>query len=306
VTSIVDDNFWEKVLSWLDGYLSMKYGLIQRWQKELKMRTIKTVVVIAGLFISLTAGAAINQTPGTTTRIEPLPRDLELQLALSALPPHLRDNATVYLLNPAKGFEVARQGTNGFHAFVARTGDDSFRGSWPFTKYRDDILYPISFDETGAKAQMKLFFDAADMQAKGTPPEELKKFIQQRYKTHYYKPPGRAGVSYMLSPILRTYVNPDQSDEVATANIPHVMHYAPDVSAKEIGAATPTPEQFQYFKDHGRWPETPYPILILHGPHGYMIQFQGVAERDAITQGYADMLARLCKIKQVWCLPSAQ
>jgi len=48
----------------------------------------------------------------------PLPRDLEIQLALSALPPHLRDNATVYVLNPAKGFEVARQGTNGFHAFV--------------------------------------------------------------------------------------------------------------------------------------------------------------------------------------------
>ena len=82
-------------------------------------------------------------------KIEPLPRDLEIQLALSALPPHLRDNATVYILNPDKGFEVARKGTNGFHAFVARTGDDTFRGSWAFTKYRDDILYPISFDKAG-------------------------------------------------------------------------------------------------------------------------------------------------------------
>jgi hypothetical protein len=264
-----------------------------------------TIAVIAGLCLSLTASAQ-NQQTSSGNKIERLPRDLEIQLALSALPPHLRDNATVYVLNPDKGFEVARQGTNGFHAFVARTGDDSFRGSWPLTKYRDDILYPISFDEAGAKAQMKLFFDAAEMQAKGTPPEELKKIIQQRYKTHYYKPPERAGVSYMFSPILRTYVNPDQSDEVATANIPHVMHYAPNVSAKEIGAATPTPEQFQYFKEHGRWPDTPYPILILHGPHGYMVQFQGVAERDAITKGYADMLARLCKIKDVWCLPSSQ
>jgi len=43
-----------------------------------------------------------------------LPRDLEIQLALSALPPHLRDNATVYALNPDKGFEIARKGTNGF------------------------------------------------------------------------------------------------------------------------------------------------------------------------------------------------
>ena len=84
-------------------------------------------------------------------KIEPLLRDLEIQLALSALPAHLRENATVYVLNLGKGFEVARKGTNGFHALVARTGDDAFRGSWPLTEYRDDILYPIAFDSAGAK-----------------------------------------------------------------------------------------------------------------------------------------------------------
>jgi hypothetical protein len=246
-------------------------------------KVVQTIAVIVGLSFSPTAGAQNKQMSGGN-KIEPLPRDLEIQLALSALPPHLRDNATVYVLNPDKGFEVARKGTNGFHAFVARTGDDTFRGTWPLTKYRDDILYSISFDDAGSKAQMRVFFDAAEMQAKGTQPEELKKIIQQRYKTHYYKPPERAGVSYMLSPILRTYVNPDQSDEVTTANIPHVMYYAPNVSDREVGAATPTPGQFHYFTEHWRWAETPYPILILHGPHGYLIQFRGVEERDAITK----------------------
>ena len=261
-------------------------------------QTARLVQIIAvALSFSLLAIAQSNQ--NSRSKIEPLPRDLEIQLALSALPPHLRDNATVYVLNSEKGFEVARQGTNGFHAFVARIGDDTFRGTWPLTRYRDDILYPISFDEAGAKAQMRVFFDAAEMEAKGTPPEELKKLIQQRYKTNYYNPPQRAGVSYMLAPILRTYVNPDQNDEVATADIPHVMHYVPNVSAKDLGAATPTPEQFQYFKQHERWPETPYPILIMHGPHAYMVQFQGVTERDAITKEYAGMLAQLCKIKDV-------
>ena len=158
------------------------------------------------------------------SKIEPLPRNLEIQLALSALPPHLRDNATVYVLNPAKGFEVARKGTNGFHAFVARTGDDTFRGSWPLTEYREDILYPISFDKAGAQAQMRVFFDAAQMQAKGTPPGELKKIMKEHYKTGYYKAPGRAGISYMLSPILRTYFNPEESDKVVTMNYPHIMY----------------------------------------------------------------------------------
>lgn len=199
------------------------------------MKTVQTIAVIAGLLLSLIASAQNKQTPEVTKKIESLPRDLEIQLALSALPPHLRDNATVYILNPDKGFEVARKGTNGFHAFIARTGDDAFRGSCPLTKYRDDILYPISFDKAGVKAQMRVFLDAAEMQAKGTPSGELKKIIQDRHKTGYYKAPERAGISYMLSPVLRTYFNPEESDRVVTLNVPHVMYYAPNVSNEDIG-----------------------------------------------------------------------
>ena len=252
------------------------------------MRKIQTIIVIAGLLFSLTASAENKQTPEVTNKIEPLPRDLEIQLALSALPPRLRDNATVYVLNPAKGFEVARKGTNGFHAFVARTGDDTFRGSWPLTEYRDDILYPISFDKAGSKAQMRVFFDAAEMQAKGTPPGELKKIIKDRYKAGFYKAPERAGISYMLSPVLRTYVNPDESDRAVTINLPHVMYYAPDVSNEDIGGGKPGGMD---------------PFVILHGPHGYMIQPLGLTERAAINKEYEEMLARLCNIKDVWCLP---
>src|SRR5947207_5226439 len=120
--------------------------------KGTQMMEIPTASVILALLFSLTTSA---QNAKGTNKVEPLPRDLEIQLALSALPPHLRDNATVYVLNPAQGFEVAREGTNGFHAFVARTGDDTFRGSWPLSDFRDDILYPIPFDQAGAKAQMR-------------------------------------------------------------------------------------------------------------------------------------------------------
>jgi hypothetical protein len=259
--------------------------------KEVKMRMVRTIIVIAGLLFSLTAIAEDKQTPKAMSRIDPLPQDLEIQLALSALPPHLRDNATVYVLNPNKGFEVARKGTNGFHAFVARTGDDTFRGSWPFTKYRDDILYPISFDAAGVKAQMRIFFDAAEMQAKGTPPGELKKIMKKRYKAGYYKAPERVGVSYMLSPILRTYVSPDESDSVVTIGIPHVMYYAPYVSNQDIGGEKPGV------------PPPIYPFVIMPGPLGYIVQLLGVTERAAIIKEYGEMLARLCKIKEVWCLP---
>ena len=247
------------------------------------MRKVQTIVIIVGLLLSLAASAEDKQ----ASKIELLPRDLEIQLALSALPPHLRENATVYVLNPNKGFEIARTGTNGFHAFVARTGDDAFRGSWPLTAYRDDILYPISFDKAGARAQMRVFFDAAEMQANGTPPGDLKKIIKDRYKSGYYKAPERAGISYMLSPVLRTYMNPEESDGVVTLNVPHVMYYAPNVSNEDIGG-----------KLRGM-----YPFVILPGPHGYFIQFLGLTERAAINKEYEEMLARLCKLKEVWCLP---
>lgn len=255
------------------------------------MRKTRTTMAIAGLLLSLLASAAHNQAPRVMNRIEPLPRDLETQLALSALPPHLRDKATVYVLNPAKGFEVARKGTNGFHALVARTGDDTFRGTWPLTEYRSDILYPIAFDNAGTKAQMRVFFDAAEMQAKGTPPGELKRIIQDRYKAGFYKAPERAGIAYMLSPVLRTYVDPDDSNRVITINFPHVMYYAPRISNEDIGGGTVGGMD---------------PFVILRGQHGYMIQALGLTERAAVNREYEEMLATLCKIQDVWCLPKEQ
>lgn len=254
------------------------------------MRKVQIIGLIVGLFFSLTASAQNKQTSSGMNKIEPLPRDLEIQLALSALPPHLRDNATIYVLNPDKGFEIARKGTNGFHALVARTGDDAMRGSWSLTKYPEDILYPISFDRAGAKAQMRVFFDIAEMQADRVRPEELKKIIQERYKTKVYKAPERAGISYMLSPVLRTYSNPEENNAEITANIPHVMYYAPNVSDADVGG--------------GRiGPGNPYPFVILHGPHGYNVQLLGQTEAAAITKEYEEMLVRLCKIKEAWCLP---
>ncbi len=46
-----------------------------------------------------------------------------------------------------------------------------------------------------------------------------------------------------------------------------------------------------------------YPFVIMPGPHGYMIQFLDLTERAAINKEYEEMLGRLCKIKEVWCLP---
>jgi hypothetical protein len=108
----------------------------------------------------------------------------------------------------------------------------------------------------------------------------------------------------MLSPILRTYVKSDASDNVVTASVPHVMCYAPNVSTTEIGV-TPTAEQLRDFTRHGAWLQTPPPFIIHQGPHASLVHIGGVAEREAIDKEDEAMLARLCKIRDSWCLPAA-
>ena len=157
----VSQRMLTRTLRKLEGLIARHANGEPTKRKDFKMRRVQSNALIVGPFFVLTAIAQNKQTPRGMNTIEPLPRDLEVQLALSALPPQLRDNATVPVVNPDKGFEVAREGTNGFPPLVARTGDDAFRRTWPRKQYRDNILYPISFDEAGTKAQMRVFFDAA-------------------------------------------------------------------------------------------------------------------------------------------------
>ncbi len=250
------------------------------------MRKVQTIAIIALLLLSMTAMAENKQT-SHEGKIKPLPQDLEIQLALSSLPSHLRENATVYVLNPDRGFEVARKGSNGFHALVDRIDPGGFRGSWPYTEYRDDMLVPISFDSAGAKEHMRVMMDAAKMRAEGTPAAELKKIINQRFKSEHYGAPERTGISYMLSPILRAYQDPDNSDAVTTINYPHYMFYAPGISNEDIGGQMLSPHLF----------------IINQGPHGYMIKAVGLTEKAVINKEYEEMIKKLCELRKEYCLP---
>jgi hypothetical protein len=46
-----------------------------------------------------------------------------------------------------------------------------------------------------------------------------------------------------------------------------------------------------------------YPFVIMPGLYGYIIQPIDLTIRAAISKEYGEMLARFCKIKDVWCLP---
>src|SRR5215467_8375830 len=107
------------------------------------MKNGKCFIQVVMTILVSSSPAVAQQTTGWL--LEKMPTDLETDFALSALPPHLRENATVYLLEPTKGYYMARKGTNGFSTFVNRT-------EWEHVEFVPDLYEAISYDSAGSKA----------------------------------------------------------------------------------------------------------------------------------------------------------
>jgi len=222
--------------------------------------------------------------PNVRGPLEKMPLSLEVRLALSALPPRLREKASVYVLDPAKGYILERPGSNGQSCFVGRT-------EWKFADYRNDVYDPICYDAVGADNHMRVWFDVAELRAKGIEPDTMKKEIEARFREGVYKTPDHYGVSYMTAPLMRSYMSldPKDKDSVVTMSMPHVMYYAPNVTASDIGGM-PCP------------PCAPYPFVFEPGPHGYIIQRLGDAESAKIVADEAELVDELCSYRNALCL----
>src|SRR5260370_8288199 len=88
---------------------------------------------------------------------------LEMRFALSAVPPQLRDNATTYVLDPAKGYVVNHKGTNGVSCIVVRRD-----WQWPDRPFRNDIYWPVSYDAEGSKTLLQDYLYAAELSPPAT------------------------------------------------------------------------------------------------------------------------------------------
>jgi hypothetical protein len=246
---------------------------------------MKSQLVLAIVTISLVSAGRSASAQATETTIEQMPAKLESQFALSALPPALRDKATVYLLDPAKGYHLSQQGTSGVACLVQRT-------VWEMADFRNDIFIPLCYDAVGAKTYLKVIMDAATLRAQGMSPVALKAEMERRYKNKINRAPEKAGVSYMVAPVFRTAGPPDM--KVHTMPMPHVMFYAPNITNQDLGAA----------------PNLSVPSS-LHNPfidkqgiaeQSYIIQLVGEAETAKILAGEKDLLAALCTYRAALCL----
>lgn len=224
-------------------------------------------------FLVLNFNLALSQ--GTSGwQLEKMPEDLEMDFAKSALPTHLRENASVYLLDPNKGYYLAHKGTNGFICLVIRT-------EWERSEFRNDLASPISYDAEGAKLLFPVFEEAAAMRATGKySMQQIKDKITDRFNKGVYKAP-KPGISYMLSPMMRTY---DDAQKVVTMSVPHYMFYAPYLTAADLGCSAKG--------DSG-------PVILGDGksPHGFALMFTRGEEKAKILEENKQLIKRLGEYK---------
>jgi hypothetical protein len=211
-----------------------------------------------------------------------MPEALETDLALSALPPYVRAHATIYLLDPAKGYYVSRKGTNGFICFVMRT-------AWEWAEYRNDIFAAISYDAEGAKAIFPVYMAEAAMRASGKYTAlQARNIIIDRFKKGIYKAPAKGGVSYMLAPVMRTYTANPNTFNVMTMHMPHYMFYAPNLTNTDIGNSRDGSEDGPIVAN----PEAMF-LGERNAPDAYIIVGTGETKRAKIVAENASLLKRL-------------
>jgi len=234
------------------------------------------------IVVSLLTSLGVAGTQPAETTIEQIPPKLETQFALSALPPAMRDQATVYLLDPKKGYQLSRQGTSGVTCLVERT-------AWEQADFRNDIYVPLCCDAGGSKTFLKAIMDTAALRIQGKSPAALKAGIENRYQNKTYKVPEKSGLSYMVAPVMRTWMLPDW--RVHTMPMPHLMFYAPNLTNQDIGAVPHSSLSDPFICEEGI------------AERSYIVHVIGETEKAKIMADEKNLLEDLCSYRDVLCLP---
>jgi len=194
----------------------------------------------------LSNSAAAQDKPQEPTREVHLvtastPRERQIGLALSAAPTEVSSKATVYVLG-LKGYEKAREGTNGFSCLIER----SFKGTTQTSSA------PACFDAEGSGSIMVAYLRREELRAEGKSEAEIKDDIAKGYEDGRFKVPG-PGFLYMMSNENFVYNNVSgKSGFVA----PHLMFYAPNKTANDVGYDSVSPTMVPYLTGSGIGPES--------------------------------------------------
>lgn len=186
----------------------------------------------------------------------------EEALALSALPDHLRGQASVYVLQD--------------DTFV-KTVDSDGAFSCIVERNHADAIIPQCMDANGAEELLPGIMFKSLERLNGKTLETVTQEFQQRVDQGEFLPPQGPGISYMLSP--HTVVHLAEPEGLRRVG-PHIMFYAPGLSNEDIGASPAAARANRGL-----------PMIINPGPHGYMVSFvEKAASGSAVDTACAGQL----------------
>jgi hypothetical protein len=194
-----------------------------------KERNMKSIIWTKGFLLGVLSIGLLPSTAAIQAMAQELPkvydasmpRDEQITLAESAAPAEVSSKATVYVLG-SKGYEKAREGTNGFSCFVGRH----------FAKPTETTIEPTCFDAEGSRTLLLVYLHGEELRTSGKSEAEIKADVENGYKEGRYKYPSKPGFLYMMSSENRLGPTRDHG----TASFPpHLMFYAPNLTTKDIG-----------------------------------------------------------------------
>jgi len=172
-----------------------------------------------GLFIGLVGMAVGSAAHAASSALPPLmPEQEEISAALEGLPPHLREQAGVFVLR-AKGYERVRDSRNDFNCVLIREWAKSFESQ--------------CYDAEGTATILPVVLLSTELLAKGASEAEIDAAVAARYASGEFRAPQRVGITYMLSN--RNIVVMDRKTKRVGPAPPHLMFYSPYAKPEDFG-----------------------------------------------------------------------
>jgi hypothetical protein len=193
-----------------------------------------------------------------------MPRDAEMALARSAAPANITDRATIKVLTPS-GFQVAREGDNGFVCMVMRgwSAPSYTPAQFRSLVYDAKVRAPICFDPGASRMVMPYYELRTRLGMEGKTPEQIAEGVQAAYAKGELPRRDAVSFAYMWS-----------ADQNLGKGIghwhPHMMVFAPYyensmIGGNEFGAPLP-----QVSDDAG----TPFTVVVIPVDHSLAVKAQ--------------------------------
>jgi len=210
--------------------------------------------MLAGLVVTALAGPALAQTRAyPPIQAYLMPREAEVALVESAAPPHITARATIKVLSPS-GYEVAREGRNGFVCVVMRGWSAPTYTPKQFRTFTYDasIRAPICFDPVASRTVLPYYELRTRLGMEGKTPDAIADGVAAAYVTGQL--PKREAVSFAYMWSAEQHLG-----EGIGHWRPHVMVFAPYYDNTSLGGndfGSPLP---QLSDDAG----TPFAVVVI-------------------------------------------